>query len=135
MRLELRVFGSSKDGSDVFTIGAIQVSSDKLLIGRDPECHYRPNSSEVSRHHCVIIRDEHTVRIRDMGSKNGTFVNSRRVQGDVVLDDGDIIQVGEIQLQIEIQAADSNDQTQVGSTFALDLSKQRDADDANIRTQ
>ena len=53
---------------------------------------------EVSRTHAEIRQDPHThgFLLRDLGSKNGTFVNSRRVGGDgVALARGDVIRIGD----------------------------------------
>ena len=102
MQVELRIVGSTRPGSSMFTIGAIQVVRDKFLIGRDPECHFRPNSSLVSRHHCVILKDQYAVRIRDLGSRNGTLVNGQPIHGDHVLGNEDVIVVGDLNLQVFI---------------------------------
>src|SRR5207247_11148736 len=48
-------------------------------IGRAPDCHVRLPNDElhwtISRHHCVLDIDPPLVRVRDLGSRNGTFVN------------------------------------------------------------
>src|SRR4029079_13238719 len=61
----------------------------QFLIGREQDCHLRPNSDLVSRHHCVFTIDDFTARLRDLGSTNGTYVNGERIQGQVVLKPGD----------------------------------------------
>lgn len=53
------------------------------------------NDAMVSRHHFQIIQDDDgSLRLADFGSTNGTFVNGRRVGGEVDLDINDIIRVG-----------------------------------------
>ncbi len=52
-----------------------QVPRGKFIIGRETDCHLVLASNTVSRHHCVLLLDEYTLRIRDLASKNGTFVN------------------------------------------------------------
>ncbi len=77
--------------------------SGKLIVGREADCHLRPASEFVSRHHCVLLLDEFTLRIRDLGSKNGTFVNSRRVgKSEKILFDGDMVSIGELICQINL---------------------------------
>jgi predicted component of type VI protein secretion system len=77
--------------------------SGKLIVGREEDCHLRPASEFVSRHHCVLLLDEFTLRIRDLGSKNGTFVNSRRVgKSEKILFDGDMVSIGELICQINL---------------------------------
>ena len=72
----------------------------RFLIGREEDCQLRPNSELVSRHHCVFTNDEFTLRVRDLGSTNGTFVNGEPLRGGVVLTSGDRVTVGKIEFQV-----------------------------------
>ncbi|RPI49938.1 MAG: FHA domain-containing protein [Chloroflexi bacterium] len=47
----------------------------------------------VSRHHARVRREGDQYLIEDLGSKNGTLVNGRRISGPTLLADGDEIQV------------------------------------------
>jgi pSer/pThr/pTyr-binding forkhead associated (FHA) protein len=78
----------------------IPVKESRFLIGRSDECHLRPNSELVSRTHCQITVESGVVRLRDLGSSNGTIVNGERVTEDVVIDDGDLVQVGPLGFQV-----------------------------------
>jgi pSer/pThr/pTyr-binding forkhead associated (FHA) protein len=83
----------------------IAVSHGKLLIGREVDCHLRPDSSLVSRHHCALLLDDFTLRVRDLGSRNGTFVNDHRIGiAEVVLLHGDVVTVGDMACQVEVGA-------------------------------
>jgi predicted component of type VI protein secretion system len=85
----------------------IAIRRGKLLIGREEDCHLRPESEFVSRHHCVLLQDDYTLRIRDLGSKNGTFVNGRRLgTGETILLHDDTISIGEMIGQIDLAAAE-----------------------------
>lgn len=91
--------------SGPFTGQTIAVSRGKLLIGREVDCHLRPDSSLVSRHHCALLLDDFTLRVRDLGSRNGTFVNDHRIGiAEVVLLHGDVVKVGDMSCQVEIGA-------------------------------
>jgi pSer/pThr/pTyr-binding forkhead associated (FHA) protein len=83
----------------------IPVPRGKLLVGREVDCQLRSDSASVSRHHSVLLLDEYTLRIRDLGSKNGTYVNGRRLgAGQTALLHGDIISIASIvELTFEIQ--------------------------------
>jgi pSer/pThr/pTyr-binding forkhead associated (FHA) protein len=66
----------------------------EYVIGRGDECHIRPNSSWVSRQHCLLRVADDGVVLKDLGSTNGTLVNGTRVVGERELNDGDNVQIG-----------------------------------------
>lgn len=92
----LRVLSPRQQGT------TIPLPVGRFLIGREEDCHLRPNSELVSRHHCVFTHDEYTVRVRDLGSTNGTFVNGKRLRGTAVLNSGDRVTVGKLEFEVLI---------------------------------
>ncbi|MGD2027119.1 MAG: FHA domain-containing protein [Anaerolineales bacterium] len=67
----------------------------ELLIGRDAACDIviiTPDK-QVSRRHALIKPENDEIILSDMGSKNGTHLNSERVTEPVKLEDGDTIQI------------------------------------------
>jgi type VI secretion system protein ImpL len=80
--------GSKKGQAESF-------ESDRIRIGRQPDndLKFDPQAErEVSGHHAEIIRAGDRFAIKDLQSRNGTFVNSRRVDAPTPLAEGDIIQ-------------------------------------------
>lgn len=77
-----------------------------FLIGRDKQCHLRPHCPGVSRVHCAIAPWAGKVRVRDMKSRNGTYLNGRRVMGEIGAEDGDQLQVGTMVFSFHIKKAD-----------------------------
>ncbi len=73
-------------------------SCGRTALGRDSGNDLAVPDHRVSRRHCEIEFVRGTPTIRDLGSKNGTFVNGSRVS-EVVLKDGDIIGLGESRLR------------------------------------
>ena len=51
-----------------------------LVIGRDPECEVSLSGAGLSRRHVEIYRQGPIFVLKDLGSRNGTFLNGRRVQ-------------------------------------------------------
>jgi pSer/pThr/pTyr-binding forkhead associated (FHA) protein len=97
MRARIQILGGSQGGQ------TIEVDQAMLLIGREEDCHLRPNGEFVSRHHCALLLDDHTFRIRDLGSKNGTFVNGARIRtGDTILWHDDLVSIGELTFLIDL---------------------------------
>ena len=81
---------------------AIPIAGPKFFIGRAEDCHLRPRSDLVSRHHCALVVEEGRVSMRDFGSKNGTLVNGERVQSEQELKNGDQVTVGSIEFTVEL---------------------------------
>ena len=78
----------------------------KLLIGRAEDCDLRPDSQFVSAHHCVFLLDDYTLRIRDLGSKNGTFVNGHRIgTSTTILLHNDLISIGDMNILMDFRLA------------------------------
>jgi len=74
------------------------------LIGRDPACDVWIDASRVSREHARVVVDSASgrVTVEDVGSTNGTFVGNSPVVGSVTLSDGDILQIGSVELTFRI---------------------------------
>jgi len=79
---------------------AIGLKHGKLLIGRADECDVRPLGEEVSRRHCLLEADGDGLAVKDLGSRNGTYVNGVRIADLVQLHDGDIVRVGPLELRV-----------------------------------
>lgn len=109
---ELKVTSGKQAGS------VIPLPVGKFLIGREEDCHLRPNSDLVSRHHCVFTVDEFAVRVRDLGSTNGTLVNGERIRGGVMLNAGDVVSVGKIDFEVVIR--DPSQETATHMAFESD---------------
>ncbi len=96
MKLKLKVLKGSGAGKEV------KIPTPKCLIGRGEECHMRPKSEAVSRKHCAIVVKDGKVILHDFGSKNGTYLNGKRVEGKSVLSPGDKLQIGPLAFEVVI---------------------------------
>jgi len=74
-----------------------------FLIGRDDDCQLRPNDPYVSHHHCALISHGNTLVLRDCQSTNGTFVNARKIKGEVELHPGDRLGIGPLIFVVSLQ--------------------------------
>jgi pSer/pThr/pTyr-binding forkhead associated (FHA) protein len=68
----------------------------EFVVGRGPECHVRLNSELVSRQHCLLMIHEGVMRVRDLGSTNGTLVNADRVVDEREVSFGERLRLGQV---------------------------------------
>ena len=64
-----------------------------LLLGHGLDCGLLVDDRSVSRHHCEISLGEQGIRVRDLGSKNGTFVNGVRIESALLATQG-VVKLG-----------------------------------------
>lgn len=72
----------------------------EIVLGRDECCQLRLNSNDISRQHCALTCTADGLRVRDMGSSNGTYVNDVQIDGEVLLHPGDLLRVGPMIFQV-----------------------------------
>jgi len=70
----------------------------ETTIGRSPDCGIFLDDVTVSRKHAVVLQSGAELRIEDLGSLNGTFVNRRRIDAATQLESGDEVQIGKYRL-------------------------------------
>jgi pSer/pThr/pTyr-binding forkhead associated (FHA) protein len=100
MEAKLRVIAGPSPGR------TFHVPAGKLLVGRAPDCDLRAKSEFVSGYHCLFLMDEHTLRLRDLGSKNGTLVNGCRIGATPVnLAQDDLVSIGDIYFLVDLKPA------------------------------
>jgi DNA-binding winged helix-turn-helix (wHTH) protein len=90
-----------------------QLSEGDNTIGRDPRSDIWLDAPGVSRRHAIIrvASGQRRVILEDLGSTNGTLVRRAPVVAEVALSDGDLIQVGTVDLTVRLWVADSGPET------------------------
>ena len=74
----------------------IQITRDVTLVGRqDDLCDICLDKSSISKMHCLIVRTDGLLFIRDLGSTNGTKVNGQRVVRGALLPGDELSFAGE----------------------------------------
>ena len=80
--------------SDVFRL----IPGQAVTIGRAPTSQIVLNDERCSRNHVEIFLSSGQWTLRDLESRNGTFVGNQMVHGDHALKPGDIVRIGRTQL-------------------------------------
>src|SRR4051794_38833511 len=63
----------------------IDIAKDLVLVGRKEDCDLRLDHKSVSKLHCVLVKTDGLLLLRDLGSTNGTRVNGQRVRRAALL--------------------------------------------------
>lgn len=63
----------------------IEIVKDMTLVGRKDDVDLRLDHKSVSKQHCIIVKTEGLLLVRDLGSTNGTRVNGQRVRRAALL--------------------------------------------------
>ncbi len=71
------------------------------VIGRRHDCDLCIPLMPVSRRHCQLSLNNETLNIRDLGSRNGTYLNDKRID-EATIQPGDYIKIGPLTFALQI---------------------------------
>jgi DNA-binding NtrC family response regulator len=77
-----------------------EVGTEPIIVGRNAACQVVIDDSKVSAVHAEFVATPFGVRVRDLGSRNGTYVGGVRV-GDVYLSSNTKLRLGETEMHFE----------------------------------
>lgn len=95
----------------------IAINSWPFRVGRSPDLSFCLSSNGVSKEHAEIWHDGKTLWIRDLGSRNGTFVNGKRIDCETPIKNGDVLHFADLEFRLGCQA-----NANAGATMAQDPS-------------
>ncbi len=84
------------------------------VVGRDPDCEIILNSETVSRRHAEVDVSDGIVSVRDLGSRNGTYVDGERVSSGTI-QIGHRIQFGTFPFELQDIAGDREETARVSA--------------------
>ncbi|MCO8123697.1 EAL domain-containing protein [Stieleria sp. TO1_6] len=112
-----RIRQSTPDGGDVwFLSGALEprdslrhlpIDEARFTVGRKAGSSLKLRYKTVSGQHAVFVLREGKLFLRDFDSTNGTFVNGERIQGEVVIDEEDLVHFAEAPFRVLRQSSPS----------------------------
>ena len=77
------------------------------VIGRRGDCDLCIPLKTVSRRHCQFNQNKETIKIRDLGSRSGTFLNGKRID-EAAVKAGDYIRIGPLIFGLQINGRPEN---------------------------
>ena len=92
----------------------IDLHDGENVLGRTRDAVVTVPSTRVSRRHARIVVRGGSATLEDLGSKNGTWVGDRRVEGAMSLSDGDTIRVGDASFVFRVISTDVTDSDPLG---------------------
>ena len=81
----------------------IPIKINQFVIGRDADCNLRPASAMISKKHCAILVKDGQVLLRDFGSTNGSYVNDKKVEGEMALANDDVLKIGPLIFKVALE--------------------------------
>ena len=81
------------------------------IIGRDPDAALWIDHPSVSRRHARVVVSNGKIRLEDLGSKNGTFLNGKRIVRPRPLSDADEIEIGPLTMVFRVMSPLGTTQT------------------------
>ena len=63
----------------------LEIVKDLTVVGRKEDCDLRLDHKSVSKMHCILVKTDGLLLLRDLGSTNGTRVNGQRVRRAALL--------------------------------------------------
>ncbi len=103
-------------GADVF------LAQGQYLVGRSASCQIVLDHPRVSRKHARLIVQSDEVKLEDLGSVNGVFVNGQRIEGSHAVIGGERVVIGGEQLELHLESpedVESGRLTEHGSIDSL----------------
>lgn len=129
--------------SEVLFSGEFENRNFPVFIGRDPNNHIflEDHFKVISRKHAQIIQNDNLFYLVDLGARNFTYLNSKRLQPneEILLNDGDKIKIGEYDLEIQISeeepaAAFENDEGEKTMVFAAPFEEELNSISENLKS-
>src|SRR5687768_12417305 len=94
--MSLRLIIEDDEGSTTI----VPLGKDTITIGRQQGNTIQLTEKNVSRRHAQLLPEGESWVLEDLGSYNGVKVNGRVASGRVVLQEGDVVQIGDYHLAL-----------------------------------
>ncbi|QDT43869.1 Phosphoserine phosphatase RsbU [Gimesia alba] len=87
----------------------IELSGERVIMGRHPNCEIVLDNVAVSRYHAQILESHGFFYLEDLHSRNGTLLNGTVIEGRTELHENDTISICDIQMQFLLDYQETPD--------------------------
>jgi pSer/pThr/pTyr-binding forkhead associated (FHA) protein len=111
----------------------IEIIKDLVLVGRREDCDLNLDHKSISKLHCVLVKTDGFLLLRDLGSTNGTRVNGLRVRRAALIPN-DQLSIASLRFKVQLGPGeapiDASEQTQRIDAAEVEklLARHRDTD-------
>lgn len=105
------IHDDSRQGWLIGSTAEVALTPGENIIGREGDGVILVKSSTVSRRHARITIDAAGGMVEDLGSKNGTYVNDRRIDSPTVVADGDQVRIGSLLFTFRLSQSSTTTET------------------------
>jgi pSer/pThr/pTyr-binding forkhead associated (FHA) protein len=109
------------------------IGEDAISFGRTTDNTFSfPDNSNISRNHAEIEFKDGKFVLTDLGSSNGTTINGQRIAGEIALNDGDFITLGNsviVEFVVEDDTPDNAEEDESGTNKSESIPEAKSADE------
>jgi len=95
-----------------------ELSADRTTIGRAEDNTFQVPDPSVSSHHCEVLLSSGELRVKDLNSTNGTYINEEQIT-EAVLKPGQVLRLGRIEIRLEDGTAGAAAQKPADRTIVM----------------
>ncbi|HUG68785.1 MAG TPA: FHA domain-containing protein, partial [Pirellulaceae bacterium] len=134
MKVKLKVVQGKLKGKGGESAGLeVTISKARFVIGTASDCHMRCPSSLISHHHCEITVSDGKVKLRDLDSESGTFLNDERLAREEIVKSGDRMRVGRLEFEILVERSANTTKADTVDDYVSDMLVQADNEERAVR--
>lgn len=104
--------------SEGLTGRSYELKVEKTTIGRVEDNTFQIAEPSVSSHHCEVLLQGNEVKIKDLNSTNGTFINGQQIT-EGVLKPGQTLKLGKVEIRLESETASAPMKKPIDQTLVV----------------
>lgn len=105
------------------------LTGEQWVVGRSPECDVVLDVAAVSRRHVILLKEDNEYFVQDLGSRNGTYINTNRVNDRAPIRNGDKMLICDVLFEFEDMETQLGGFNPEGSSLLSPLSSGDDDDE------